>query len=79
MIQPPSTEVLTQRIVTYCKLYNKNSILVSQLVCYKNGLIPDGYPLWKTVGDTQYSITGLEQVDGPNTPFCGSYWILTYG
>ncbi|KAF4473765.1 Heat-stable 19 kDa antigen [Fusarium agapanthi] len=65
--------------LTYSKLYDNDSIPVSQLACYRNGLILDGYPSWKTVGDIPHSITGLEQVDGPNSPLCGSCWILTYG
>ncbi|KAF5599690.1 heat-stable 19 kDa antigen [Fusarium pseudoanthophilum] len=65
--------------LTYSKLYDNNSIPVSQLACYKNGLILDGYPSWKTIGDIPHSITGLEQVDGPQSPLCGSCWILTYG
>ncbi|PNP78177.1 hypothetical protein FNYG_08494 [Fusarium nygamai] len=65
--------------LTYSKLYDNNSIPVSQLACYKNGLILDGYQSWKTIGDIPHSITGLEQVDGPNSALCGSCWILTYG
>ncbi|KAF5694162.1 heat-stable 19 kDa antigen [Fusarium denticulatum] len=65
--------------LTYNKLYDNNSIPVSQLACYKNGFILDGFSEWKTIGDIPRSITGLEQVDGPNSPLCGSCWILTYG
>ncbi|KAL5602179.1 hypothetical protein FOBRF1_009712 [Fusarium oxysporum] len=65
--------------LTYSKLYDNNSIPVSQLACYKNGLIMDGQPEWQTIGDIPHSITGLEQVDGPDSPLCVSRWILTYG
>jgi hypothetical protein len=36
-------------------------------------------PSWKTIWDIPHSITGLEQVDGPDSPLCGSCWILSYG
>ncbi|KAF4950295.1 hypothetical protein FGADI_8278 [Fusarium gaditjirri] len=65
--------------LTYSKLYDNNSIPVSQLACYKNGLIMDGQSEWQTIGDIPRSITGLEQIDGPDSPLCGSCWILTYG
>ncbi|EXM14987.1 Cerato-platanin [Fusarium oxysporum f. sp. vasinfectum] len=65
--------------LTYSKLYDDNSTPVSQLACYKNGLIMDGQPEWQTIGDIPHSITGLEQVDGPDSPLCGSCWVLTYG
>ncbi|KAG8351558.1 hypothetical protein FVEN_g10249 [Fusarium venenatum] len=64
--------------VTYIGFYDDDTLPLTELACWKDSRIVEGQD-WATLGDVTYQIAGYEEIDKPDSPFCGSCWSLSYG
>ncbi|KAF4963116.1 hypothetical protein FSARC_8829 [Fusarium sarcochroum] len=74
-----STSSITVTTVTYNGIFDDATTSVKEFACWngkKGSLIEDQG--WVDLQDLPRVIAGYEGVDGPDSPLCGTCWILEY-
>jgi len=70
---------ITVTTLTYNGIFNDINTSVKEFACWSGkpgNLIEDQG--WVSLEDLPYAIAGYEGVDGPDSPLCGTCWVVEY-